>query len=148
MTQVADAFTRDANQVPITGLGLILKKSITFSALTTGAIGTYTLFTVSGNVSVNVFGLCVTDLTGSGTLEIGVADSTAVMCNQQSATAIDANEVWHDASLAVAANVASHERIIDQNIILTIASNTVTGGVVDIYCTWFPLDSNSTVIVA
>lgn len=141
-------FLRDANRVPITGLGLILKKTITFVAGTTGAIGTTTLFTTTGAAAVNVFGFCQTDLTGSGTLEIGVAGSTAALANQQLATAIDAHEVWHDAVLSVGGQVAGHEHIIDQDIILTIATNTVTAGVIDFYCLWHPLAEDSLVEIA
>jgi hypothetical protein len=145
---IPQSFRRDANGVPITGLGLIEKKTITFAAGTTGAIGTTTLFTVLGNVACNVFGFCTTDLTGTGTLEIGVAGSTAALANQQAATAIDNHEVWHDAVLAVGGQVAGHEHIVNQDVILTIAGNTVTGGTIEFYCMWYPLDESSEVTVA
>jgi len=143
-----NVFQRDANHVPITNLGLIESKSITYVAGTTGAIGATTLFTVTGTVACNVFAICDTDLTGTGTLEVGTTSSTAALCNQQSATAIDAHEVWHDNVLAVGGQVAGHQHIIDQNIIQTIATNTVTGGVLRYYCFWTPLSDDGNVVAA
>lgn len=48
MTQVPATFTRDANHVPITNLGLTTSKAITYVGGTTGATGATTLFTVTG----------------------------------------------------------------------------------------------------
>lgn len=141
-------FTRDANHVPITTLGLTGSKTITYVAGTTGAVGATTLFTITGTVAVNVFGFCTTDLTGTGTLEVGVAGSTAALCNQQSATAIDNHEVWHDAVLAIGGSVAGHMHIVDQDIIQTIATNTVTAGTITYYVTWVPISEDGNVIAA
>lgn len=142
------AFQRDENFVPITTIGLQEQKTITYVAGTTGAVGTTTLFTVTGKVAVNVYALCTADLAGSGTIEVGVAGSTAALCNQQSATAIDNHEVWHNSSLAIAANVAGHLHPIDQDVIQTIATNTVTGGTLIYYCNWVPLSSDGNVTAA
>lgn len=142
------AFQRDENFVPITTIGLQETKTITYVAGTTGAVGATTLFTVTGKVAVNVYALCTADLTGSGTIEVGVLGSTAALCNQQSATAIDNHEVWHNSSLAIAANVAGNLHPIDQDVIQTIATNTVTGGTLIYYCNWVPLSSDGNVTAA
>lgn len=147
MTQVG-ALPRDDNDSPIPTLGLQAEKTITYAAGTTGAVGTTTLFTVTGTVAVNVFGFCTSDLTGTGTLEIGVASSTAALCNQQSATAIDNHEVWHNSSLAVGANVAAYLHPINESVIQTIATNTVTGGTITFYCNWVPLSDGATLTAA
>jgi len=56
----ANAFERDANFVPITQLGLIVTKSVTFSS--TGAL-VYPLFSVTGTVLVNsLYGIVTTVL--------------------------------------------------------------------------------------
>lgn len=144
----SEAFQRDANHVPITTLGLQASKTITYVAGTTGAVGATTLFTVTGKVALNVFAICTSDLTGSGTLEVGVAGSTAALCNQQSATAIDNHEVWHDSTLAIAGNVAGHLHPVDQDVIQTIATNTVTGGTLIFYCNWTPLSDGASVVAA
>ena len=145
---IEQAFQRDANSVPITGLGLQDQKTITFAAGTTGAVGTTTLFTVTGKVALNVYALCTSDLAGSGTLEVGVAGATAALCNQQSATAIDNHEVWSDATLAIAGNVANHLHIVDQDVILTIATNTVSSGTLIFYVNWVPLSQGASVVAA
>ena len=145
---VPATFQRDENFVPITTVGFQASKTITFVAGTTGATGATTLFTVTGRVMVNVFGFCTTDLTGSGTIEVGVSGSTAALCNQQNATAIDNHEVWSNSSLAIAANVANHLHPIDQNVIQTIATNTVTGGTMTYYVNWIPLTEGATVTAA
>jgi hypothetical protein len=148
MTTTPDSFSRDANGVPIVTMGLQEQKSITYVAGTTGAVGATTLFTVTGTIAVNIFGFCTTDLTGSGTLEIGTASSTAALCNQQSATAIDNHEVWHDAVLAIGGSIAGHWHAINENIIQTIATNTVTAGVLVFYCNWVPLSEGSSLVAA
>ena len=143
-----NTFKRDANHVPITTLGLQTSKTITYVAGTTGAIGTTTLFTVTGTVALNVFGMCTSDLTGTGTIEIGVAGSTACLANQQTATSIDLNEVWHDAVLAIGGQVTGHEHVVNQNVIQTIAGNTVTGGTITFYCLWIPLSDDGNVVAS
>lgn len=141
-------FQRDANHVPITNLGLQTSKTITYVAGTTGAIGTTTLFTVTGTVAINVFGLCSDNLAGLGTIEIGVAGSTACLANQQVATSIDNNMVWHDAVLAIGGQVTGHEHVVNQNIIQTIATNTVSAGTITFYCLWIPLSEGASVVAS
>lgn len=142
----ASAFTRDANFVPITNLGLQASKSITYIASTTGAVATTTLFTVTGTVACNVFAVCSTDLTGSGTLEVGTETSTATLCDQQAATAIDNHEIWHNAVIAVGGQVGASVHIINESIIQTIATNTVTAGVLTFYCLWTPMSTDGNVV--
>ncbi len=148
MTTVNASFSRDLNRVPITTYGIITTKTITYSALTTGAIGITTLFTTTGTVAVNLFGFCTVDLTGSGTVEVGTATSTAIFCNQQSATAIDNHEVWTVATIANGGPVLNQYFPINQDIIQTIASNTVTAGVLTFYAAWTPLSSDGNLVVA
>ena len=66
MSTVSAQFNRDANNVPIDGLGFTETKAITYSALTTGAVGATTLFTVTGVVAIRLFGVVSgADLTGA-----------------------------------------------------------------------------------
>lgn len=147
MSTINTSFSRDNNRIPITNLGIVASPvTITYVAGTTGAVGTTTLFTVTGTVAVNIFALCTTDLTGSGTIEVGTATSTACLCNQQSATAIDNNEVWHDAVLAVGGQVAGHFHVIKENIIQTIATDTVTAGVLTYYAIWNPISTDGNLV--
>jgi hypothetical protein len=94
MTTNQSAFPRDANHVPITGLGLVESKEITYAAGTTGATGATTLFTITGQVAMRIFALCTGDLTsgGAATLEVGIAGNTAALLAQTTATGIDSGE--------------------------------------------------------
>lgn len=150
MTSVASQFTRDANHVPITGLGLTETKAITYSALTTGATGATTLFTVTGVVAVRIFAVASgTDLTGSGTLEVGIAGNTAALIAQTAATAIDVAEIWQDTSPATIEALAGLFTIgAGQDIIQTIATDTVTAGTLTYYCLWFPISTDGAVVAA
>lgn len=151
MTANASAFQRDANFVPIVDLGLTASpKEITYSALTTGAVGTTTLFTVTGVVAVRVFAVVSgVDLTGSGTLEVGIAGNTASLLAQVAATALDVGEIWTDnAPSTVEALPAIQILAAGTDIIQTIATNTVTAGTLTYYCVWTPISTDGDVVVA
>lgn len=150
MSIISSAYSRDANGVPITNLGLLVSKTITYVAGTTGAVGTTTLFTVTGHVALNVYALCTSDLTSGGgaTIEVGTATSTAALCNQVVATTIDNHEVYSNSSLGVGASVAGHSHVVNENIIQTIATTTISGGVLTYYCGWVPLSSDGNVVAA
>lgn len=147
------AFQRDANFVPITNKGLISSKSITYAAGTTGAVGATTLFTVTGVVIATVFAHCTSDLTsgGAATIEVGIAGNTAAIIAQTTATGIDANEIWDDASPATIEALSNNSEKIIANgtdIIQTIATDTVTGGALTYYVLWTPVSSDGNVVVA
>lgn len=152
MTVNASAFTRDANFVPITTKGLITSKSITYAAGTTGAEGATTLFTVTGVVIVTVFAHCTSDLTGANaTIEVGISGNTAAVIAQTTATTIDSGEIWDDASPATIEALANNsEKIVagGTDIIQTIATAAITGGVLTYYCLWTPVSSDGNVVAA
>ena len=124
----------------------------TYVAATTGAVGAHTLFTVTGNVFVKIFGVCTVDVTGSGTNEVGVAGNTAALIAQTTGTAIDAGEVWYSNTPVLGTTAVTNitERLIvgGADIIETIATDTLTAGSVTYYCYWTPLDSGSSVVAA
>ena len=129
---------------------LQLESTWTFSALTTGAVGPHTLFTVTGNVLGNVWGVCSTLVTGSGTAEVGTANNTTALIAQTTGTAIDANEVWQNATptLEVGAALGNAKPIVGgADIVLTIATDTLTAGVITFYCQWRPCNNTSNVTV-
>lgn len=146
MTQ-RGAFLRDDDFVPITSLGLTQSKAITYAAATTGAVGATTLFTVTGIVAVRVFGYCGTDLTGSGTVEVGIAGNTAVIIAQSTGTDIDAGDFWVDTGPATVEALPAIQ-LVAANIIQTIASATITAGVLTYYCEWVPISTNGKVVAA
>lgn len=145
------AFLRDANRVPITGLGLIVTKSITYAAGTTGATGASDLFTVTGDVSVRLFAKCTADLTsgGAATIEAGITGNTAGLIALTTATGIDAGEIWLDTAAATIEALPAEQILVGgTDIIQTIADATITGGVLTYYCLWTPLSEDGDVIAA
>ena len=147
---ITEAFNRDSNQVPITGLGLIASKAITYAALTTGAVGATDLFTVTGTVALRIFAVCSTllDSDGAATIEVGIAGSTAGLIAQTTATTIDADEIWIDATPAKIETLPSLSILTDQTIIQTIATETIKAGVLTYYCCWTPVSTSARVVAA
>ena len=90
---ITEAFNRDSNNVPIVGLGLVASKAITYAALTTGAVGATNLFTITGTVALQIFGVCSVNIAGSGTIEVGIAGVTAGLIAQTTGTDIDADKI-------------------------------------------------------
>lgn len=146
MATINSAFQRDANRVPITLNGITLTKEITYSALTTGAVGATTLFTVTGVVAVKLFGVCSVNLAGSGTIEAGIAGNTAALLAQTTGTDIDANEIWVDTGPATVEALPAQYILNGTNIIQTIGTDTLTGGTLTYYCLWSPISSDGNIV--
>ena len=117
-----------------------------------GANVTYTLFKVNGEVLVRIFGVCTTDLAGAATLEVGVSGNTAKLIAQTTATSIDANDIWNDATptavgLDTLAAVTGPYLIVNgADIIETTASANITSGQIYYVCLWRPITPGSNVI--
>ena|SRR3990167_345088 len=152
MTSYADAAQDiDANSRTITSNEAFkLESTWTFVTGTTGATGAHTLFTVTGNVLVSVFGVCDTNLTGAATFEVGVASNVAqLIARIADATTLDDGDVYVDADTEVGAGAIPAMQVLNDgtDIILTIGATAVTAGVVDFYCLWRPLSSTGNVTV-
>jgi hypothetical protein len=127
-----------------------LESTWTFVEATTGATGAHTLFTVTGNVLLTVFGVCDTSLVGAATLEVGVASNTAKLLAQiANATTLDDGDVYVDADTVVGAGAIPAMQIINDgaDVIMTIGSTAITAGSLDMYCLWRPLSEGSSVTV-
>ncbi len=134
------------------------EKTITFAGGTANAIGDYdgtgdpfTIFSVNGTVSARVFGVCTTSLAGdSATVEIGTALDTDAIIATTTATTIDANEIWHDASPdnSVELLTVAPENIVTEDIVGNIKVANITSGVIRFICLWKPLDSQGNVTVS
>jgi hypothetical protein len=144
---------RDANRQVITSNESFKCESTwTFSALTTGAVGAHTVFTVTGNVLVTVFGVCDTTLNdaGSPTIEMGVTGNTAALIAQGAAKSLADGEVWVDGTLTrVGVGAVPAMQVLNDgnDIILTIGTATITSGAIDFYCLWRPLSADGNVTV-
>ncbi len=121
-----------------------------------GAQGAIPLFTVTGDVEVEIFGVCKDSLTsgGAATIEVGVSGNTAALIPQATATDLINNEIWHDATPTTtleSINTLTSRRFVisnGQDIIKTIATADLTAGDVTFYCRWRPLSSDGNVVAA
>jgi len=150
------AMDRDANrQVISSNEAFKVENTITFAAATTGSVATHTLFNVTGNVLVTVCGVVDTTLNSAGapTISIGTAANTAAIIASTTAKNLADGDVWVDATDTrvgvgyLYSDGVSEVGVINDgaDITYTIASATVTAGVIDFYCLWRPLSSDGKV---
>ena len=68
-----------------------------------GTSDPYTLFTVTGDVFVRIWGICTVDLVsaGAGTVSVGVAGNTAGLIALETATEIDATGIYLSATQVI-----------------------------------------------
>jgi len=153
MSSFEAAIDRDANRQVITSNEAFkLESTWTFAAATTGSIASHTLFTVTGNVLLSVFGVVDTtiDSAGAPTIEVGVTGNTAVLIAQGTAKNYADGDIYVDATdTRVGAGAVPAMQIINDglDVLLKITGATLTGGVVDWYCLWRPLSSDGNITV-
>lgn len=136
------------------------EKDITFDGGTTNAIGDFngtgdpfTVFTITGTIKLKLYAVCTTILAGaSATLELGVSGNTAKLIAQTTATDIDANEIWHDATpdSAVELSSVSVENIIANglDVIGTVGTANITSGVIKFVALWKPVSKDGSLVIA
>lgn len=135
----------------------LLRGAITYAAGSTGAIGTTTLFTVTGDVSLVFLGAkCTTDLTSAGapTFDLGVVGKTTLFASANDVTGWDTGE-WLGGGGSYGAGGQPNSNVLTYNssagpgisadIIQTIATATITGGVVRWYVQWVPLSGDGNI---
>lgn len=137
-----------------------LRGAITYAAGTTGAIGTTTLFTVTGDVLLtSMSAKATTSLTSGGvpTFDLGVVGNTtkfgATFPNVTGwTTGKWADPFTPDYQTAVAIDMitaagapAAGYKAISANIVQTIAAATITGGVVRWYLQYIPLSGDGAI---
>jgi len=117
----------------------------------------YTIFTVTGDVLIQTFGICDIALTsgGAATIELGVSGDTAAFIAQATATALIANEVWIDATPTLTKEILDPAGVPrtwivanGQDVILTVGGADLTAGDIDFYAIWRPLSSDGLVVPA
>jgi len=133
-----------------------LEKEVTFDGGTTDAIGDitgaenpHTLFTVTGTVEMSIIAVCTTSLVGAtATVEVGTALLTAGLIAQTTATDIDVNEIWHDATPDTSIELTSVilRKLVSDDIILTAATANVTAGVIKFILKWSPISLDGNVV--
>ena len=127
----------------------VVKKRVTFSTLTTGAVDTHDLFTVSGAIACTVIGVCRTDLAGAGaTIEVGIVGTTAGIIAETAGTNIDEDEIWISnapAKIFTLNNTNFPVRAVSADIKYTIKTAAVSGGVIDFYCLYSAITEDGAV---
>lgn len=119
----------------------LVSKTLTFTgAANLGAVGSSTLFTVTGEVEIErIVPMCTVNLTDTGTagtptLALGVTGSTSLFVAATTTTAIDAGEFWVDTSPdadGVAIPAACKDIAITDDILATVANATPAVAQVD-----------------
>ena len=152
------SLTRGQLYEAMAGLGAYASKTVTFAGGTTNDIGDFdgtgnpaTLFTVTGTVIVKLFATVNTDLAGAtATLRVGTALSNASLIASTTATDIDQNEIWHDATpdASVELWTVATEKIVKQDIIQTAGTANITSGSITYHCIWKPISSDGNVEAA
>jgi len=151
MSSFDAAMDRDANrQVISTNEAFKLESTWTFVDTITGATGNHTLFTVTGNVLISVFGICDTNLAGAGNFEVGVTGNTAGLIAQiANAEDLDDGDVYVSNTPGVGVQALPGMFVLNDgfDVLLKITGTAISAGVVDFYCLWRPLSENSSVVV-
>jgi hypothetical protein len=143
---------RDANRLAIpSGVPFLTSKTKTYTgAAGLGEVGAATLFTVTGDVILEVFATCVLDLAGAtATLAVGTSAQATGIINTTTATAIDTGFAWTTQSTNPVGRIGTAPVLVrSQNIIETVATANITGGTLNYYCFWRPLSSTGNVVAA
>lgn len=108
----------------------------------------FTLFTVTGDVIVRIYGVVTTTLTGAtATVALGTANNTGGIIAATTATDLAANDVWVDATptevelVALASIPAATVITNGADIVETVATADITAGNIYYVCLWRPVAS-------
>ena len=130
-------------------------KTIAFTgAAGLGAVGTVTVFTITGRVYIEpIVCFCTETLEEAGataTIALGVADDTDAFIGQVNATTVALNDWWtaavslpgavtSGAAAGSGATTSSHWKTVSGNIIITVGAQNVTNGTLIFDCFYTPL---------
>lgn len=153
---------RDDNGIPFAGIDHFGVVKASPAAFTGGTVNTrgddggtsdpLTLFTVTGDVLVRIWGVCTTDLAGAtATLSVGVSNSVAALIALTTATDLDAGEIWTDTTPVIGAELLSSvlgPYIIEDGVDIVEAVGTadITSGQIYYVCLWRPLSRDGLVV--
>ena len=136
------------------GIPTTTLKTVTFTgAAGAGAVGSVSLYTVTGEVLVvALVCICDTDLTealATATVALGVTSSTALFIAATNSTLIDAGEFWVSTTPTangIALPAAMKDIVITDDIIITCGAQNTNGGVLRFQLLWMPLSANGAVV--
>jgi hypothetical protein len=122
-------------------------KAVTFSNTVTPVA----LFTVTGDVLVQVIPICTVDLTSAAgcNASVGTTGTPAGLIALTDVLTIDAGEVWTAAAPAIGPKAPPAVMAIaaGEDIVLTLSAQ-VDAGAISFYCIWTPLSVGATVVAA
>lgn len=145
----AAALVDVANAAANDGSGVVT--AMAQASLAGGSDGVLTLFNVTGTVLMKLFATCSESLAGAtATIKVGTATSTAGLIAQTTATDIDVHEIWHDATPDASIELSSvaTEKIVNEDVIHTIATAPITDGTLTYHCIWKPISNDGLVEAA
>lgn len=134
------------------------KADVTAATAWTTANSPVTIFTVTGAILCRVYGVTTTALTsagpGTGTLALGITGTTGLFIAATTAngsTNFILDGVWVDNAPTVKAKqlpsiIDTWVVLSNANVILTVATNNMTAGGMNLYCDWLPLTAGATVV--
>ena len=130
------------------------KKTITFAAATTGAVASKELFNVTGTVLATIIGVCTTnvDMTGAGaTLSLGTSASVTAFIGATAGDAIDVGEMvgvhtTPPTSIVMSDTIPQWIYCKDIDLGYAVGTDSLSAGVIDFYCLWYPIVEGSTVV--
>ena len=133
----------------------VTKHLVTFTAAGDGAIGALDIFTVTGGVEIlTIAAFCSVSLTETGgtvQIQLGTAQDT----NQYIATTepvdIDAGEPWtavDPLAFTIAIIAAQKDTITSEDVILTIANDTISAGVLEFYARWVAVSADGDLVAS
>lgn len=128
------------------GRGYMVSKEITYSG---GVL--YSAFTVTGLCAVKVLGYITTALTNHGdATSVGTVTSAAGLIAATAGTAMQTvNQVWVDnAPSKFEGFPANHSLLGDGEDIAVVGTANLAGGVVTLYCWYFPVSTGASVVAA
>lgn len=129
-----------------------ITKTITFAGgVGTGAVGTVTVFTITGLVYMRkILPYCSSDLVsaGGGSISLGRSGAVTALIGATTATAVDNGQYWMSttpAATILAIPAALTESLIGTNIIIDVTTGDVTAGVINFYMEYQLLSSTAAV---
>lgn len=136
-----------SNAVPFTSrIPRFTRKLIEFDGSAGGGkVGTVAVAGVSGAVLIEKMAVrCTEDLAGaSATVEMGVAADTDALVAQTTATDIDEGDFWHDATPDPGAGAAITNRVVADDVEITVGTSDVTGGALEVVFWWLPMSDGA-----
>jgi hypothetical protein len=113
----------------------------------------YTLFTVTGDVLLTIFGICQVTLTGASDISVGIVGAVTALMAVTTAVDLDQYETWQDAGPEPNPGVVdvfggSRQFVIANgiDIVMDIDSANLTAGDIDFHVFWMPLSLDGALV--